>query len=229
MPIELLNEPLFVQQSGTDWGAIAAIISTIIAAISLGFTVYSNAQQRELRNKDVDEQRKIRQQDLEYDQKLVEQDDKISKWNALFPHRLKLYTDLYDTLFAFVNYKIQNKPEPSFTGKTYPDKDKTISGLINFCKLFNKYDDEAKMLFGMDVSSKIHEIYLISKHILDEIGYSPELSNAELAKINMGTIETKLADYQKEIKLRKLEPELRENFRKYLQFENIQNRPIEQL
>lgn len=229
MPVELLNEPLIIQQSGTDWGAIAAIISAVIAAISLLFTVYSNAQQRTLRKEDMDEQRQIRQQDLEHDQKLVEQDDKISKWNALFPHRLKLYTDLYDTLFAFINYKIQNKSEPSITGKIYPDKDKTISGLINFCKLFNKYDDEAKMLFGGDVSSKIHEIYLISKQVLDDIGYNTELSNTELAKIKVDTIETKLADYQREIKLRKLEPELRENFRKYLQFENIQNRPIEQL
>lgn len=229
MPVELLNEPLIIQQYGTDWGAIAAIISTVIAAISLWFTAKSSALQRQIRKEDRDEEREIRRQDLEHDQQLMEQDDKISKWNALFPHRLKLYTDLYDTLFAFVNYKIQTKPHLNYTNMPVADKEKTIAGLIDFYKLFNKYDEEAKMLFGFDVSTKVHEIYLISKQTLDDLGCNPQVSNIAPVKLSIDTIKDKLAEYQNELKVRKLEPELRESFKRYLQFENIQNCTLEQL
>ena len=229
MPVELLNNPLVIQQYGTDWGAIAAIISTIIATISLCFTVKYNARQNQIRKEDRDEEREIRRQDLEHDLKLMEQDDKISKWNALFPHRLKQYTDLYDTLFAFVNYKIQTKPHLNYTNMPVADKEKTIAGLISFYKQFNKYDEEAKMLFGVDVSSKVHEIYLISKQTLNDLGCDPQVSNIITTKLSTDTIKDKLAEYQNELKLRKLEPELRESFKRYLQFENIQNCTLEQL
>ena len=229
MPVELINEPLIIQQYGTDWGAVAAIISAAIAAISLWFTAISTAQQRRIRKEDLEEERETRRQDLERDQRLMEQDDKISKWNALFPHRLKLYTDLYDTLFAFVNYKVQTKQHLNFSHMYVADIDKTIAGLINFYELFNKYDEEAKMLFGVDVSSKVHEIYLISKQTLDDLGCNPQFSDIKAAKINVDTLKEKLVEYQNELKQKKLEPELREAFKKYLQFENIQNYALEQL
>lgn len=158
---------------------------------------------------------------------MIEQEDKINKWNALFPHRLKLYTDLYDTLFAFVNYKIQTKKHLNYVHTSIPDNEATIFGLIEFYKLLNKYDEEAKILFGADVSSKVHELYQISGKILDDLGCSPMNPTITPSRIDVPTLQSKLAEYQAEIKTRKLEPELRKNFKKYLQFENIQNCPIE--
>ncbi len=147
---------------------------------------------------------------------MIEQEDKINKWNALFPHKLKLYTDLYDTLFAFVNYKIQIKKHLNYVHTSIPDNEATVFGLIEFYKLLNKYDEEAKILFGADVSSKVHELYQISGKILDDLGCSPMNPTITPSRIDVPTLQSKLAEYQAEIKTRKLEPELRKNFKKYL-------------
>ena len=63
-------------------------IVAVTSIAALFISIHTIKRENILRQKD--EQQRIKQQ---------EKEDKIKKWNALYPHRLKFYTDFYFSLF----------------------------------------------------------------------------------------------------------------------------------
>lgn len=133
-------------------------IADILVAITSVFALWLSAKSyiRENENRKEDEKQRIKQQKKE---------DKIRQWNALYPYRIKFYTEFYDTLFQFVEYK--GKPQQT------PDATLMNNGVIYlndidvFLKKFNKFTEEAKVLFDRKIQKDVRSIYLLVKEFME--------------------------------------------------------------
>lgn len=139
-----------VHQSGmsaSDWTAIVALV------VSITTLVWQWLDRRHDRK----EQAKLRKKE-----------DALRLWNATYPHRLRFYTEFYDTLFRFVNYRgsVREKLENSGTDTRVEIKIRPMD-ILDFCNTFNKLDEEAKMLFGEEISAPVHAIYDMVKTFVD--------------------------------------------------------------
>lgn len=219
--IEVNNDTIFVKQKGmnaSDWVASIALIFTIISTI--GTLVW----QGRLRKKDKQEQRKIRNNDIEFQNKTRKKDDKMRQWNALYPHRLRFYTDFYDVLFKFVNYKGRIKNKQLGGGREVAINIISTTDLIEFCNLFNKFDEESKVLFDKNIQDLVHGIYLKMKTFIDKplpddnrnmsaLAFTIENNkDADVSK----ALNDQLTLVQQNILDIKLDQNLRDNFKKAL-------------
>ncbi|MBN1325157.1 MAG: hypothetical protein JW974_02975 [Alphaproteobacteria bacterium] len=222
--VEIKNEPLSIKQSGvsvSDWVASIALIFTILS------TIITLLWQRHLRKEDKAEQLAIRVRDAEESKNTRQKDDIVRKWNALYPHRLKFYTEFYDVLFQFVNYKGSSKDILTNSGtETFVDIRVRYLDIAHFCSLFNKFDEESKILFDKDIKQSVHIIYQIVKGFMDKPLPDRDEDLASLAVV----IESVQSGYNKPISKAlkmiqervfdvKLNDELRINFQKQLDFD----------
>jgi len=99
-------------------------------------------------------------------------EDKIRQWNALYPHRLEFYANFYDTLYRFVYYApvVGKIGKASLAGRI---EQKTISTreLCEYGSLFNRYAEEAKILFNKDISERVHKVYEIIQYFINHPFY----------------------------------------------------------
>ena len=92
-------------------------------------------------------------------------EDKVRLWNALYPYRIKFYTDFYDTLFQFVNYQGQQNQIPDAT--LIDDVTINMNEMNIFLQKFNKFTEEAKVLFNERIQEDVKKVYsLINDFVL---------------------------------------------------------------
>ena len=80
-----------------------------------------------------------------------QQDIKLQEWNALYPHRLKFYTDFYETIFNFLHYNTNDD--------VYPKQ--VVDDMDVFFKNFETYNKEVDVLFSSNdlIKQAIHRFY----------------------------------------------------------------------
>lgn len=192
-------------------------IVAVTSIAALFISIHTIKRENILRQKD--EQQRIKQQ---------EKEDKIKKWNALYPHRLKFYTDFYDTLFQFVYYSGSNIEKISkneiMGAENKITRTLKISDIVRFCSLFNMFNEEAKVLFSPKIQEETHKIYQLVKDFIDCPIKGKRKSLSEYAYIlenkiifpDYKNIEDNLRDIQKQIQDFKLADSLRYEFQKSL-------------
>lgn len=189
--IEIVNDRIVID-TGIDWVAIIALIFTIGSTI--GILIWQNYLRKQ------DEMQRIKQQNKE---------DKIRKWNALYPHRLKFYTDFYDTLFRFLTYCKMQQMQIK------------INELQEYCSLFNKFAEDSKVLFDEHIQSQVHLVYdilynFLNDNVIQRVGNIVvptslwEEGNFEDVILN------KINEIQRDIKDLKLDTDLRQKFENIL-------------
>ncbi len=205
---ELVNDVIYVHNSGIDWVAWIALL------VSIGATLVTLWWQNRIRKSGLDQQRK---------DKIA--DDKMRKWSAEYPHKLKLFTDFYDILFRFVNYTgtARELLTNSGTQRFFVTKI-CISDLLEFYSQINRIDEECKILFPGDIERRIHDVYGIMNHFiysgLNEDGQT--MFNAvDILENNQrcllyNNLKANLEHAQNEIRRLKLEYDLREMFQEAL-------------
>ena len=220
--VKIINDKLVID-TGTDWTAIIALVFSILSTIGILWW------QNYLRKKDKEEQAQIRESDKREKQIRIKKEDAIRQWNALYPHKLQFFTDFYDTLFRFVNYtgsSIERLRTNSIRG-TEKILDNTIrpSDILEFCSLFNKFDEEAKILFDSEIQTDTHRIYrLIYDFVNNPIPDKDKSLNEYRAILDNNMrfpdyekIVEQLQNVQLQIKDLKLEEELRRKFKNSLE------------
>lgn len=193
--IEVVNDKIAID-SGTDWVAIIALCFTIISTI--GILLWQNYLRKQ------DEEQRIKQQNKE---------DKIKKWNALYPHRLKFYTDFYDTLFRFLTYCKMHQMQAK------------IEELQEYCSLFNKFAEDAKVLFNEDIQRRVHLVYdtlysFLNDKFIQNIGNTNIPSSLWDGENFEDCILKRINQMQQDIKDLKLDTDLRKQFEKILTMKN---------
>lgn len=158
-------------------------------------------------------------------------DERIRKWAAEYPHKLKLFTDFYDVLFRFVNYTGSSRQRSSRNGGDWMDIQVRVRDLLNFELQINRIDEECKILFSKDVQEQVHKVYIhINKFINKPI--TPDnrsikdlegmLENSRLSE-EYNQMTTSLRSIQEEIKNQKIAPNLRNLFIKELELSGGEN------
>lgn len=138
------------------------------------------------------------------------QDREMQTKMAQYPQRLKFYTDFYDNLFRFINLKYSNS-----TG---------LSDLNDYCKIFNRFAEEAKILFNNNISQEVHKAYDLIKKLIDDTEIEPFISfdisnNNSTKKYNSNTLKQAFEQLQMDVKYLKLDTDLREKFIQVLKLE----------
>lgn len=155
-----------------------------------------------------------------------EANDIIRKRSAEYPYKLKLFTDFYDVLFRFVNYKgsAQAMLENSGT-KTRFRTHLRLADLQEFYSQINRIDEECKVLFPGKIERKVHEVYEIMNNFMyaplgadncnmfDVVDVIENNSHCMVYK----NLQQNLENAQNEIRQLKLEDELRKMFRAELE------------
>lgn len=193
--IEIVNDKIVID-AGTDWVAILALCFTIISTI--GILLWQNYLRKQ------DEKQRIKQQNKE---------DEIKKWNALYPHRLKFYTDFYDTLFRFLAYCKMHQMQAK------------IEELQEYCSLFNKFAEDAKVLFNEDIQRRVHLVYdtlysFLNDKFIQNIGNKNIPSSLWDGENFEDCILKRINQMQQDIKDLKLDTDLRKQFEKILTMKN---------
>lgn len=200
----LINDVITVQNSGIDW----------VALFALAISIFALWLQHHVRKKDLVEQRKN-----------ADADEKMRKWSAAYPYKLKLFTDFYDVLFRFVNYKGSPRQMPVNKGKDMMFVQIHVADLQEFYSQINRICEECKVLFPGEIESKVHKVYEIMNNFMyAKLGN--ELGNMfdSIAVIENNTcclaynkLQENLERAQNEIRQLKLEDGLRNLFRAALQ------------
>lgn len=148
--IRIANDALVVD-TGTDWTAVIALIFSVCSTILILWW------QNYLRKKDKEEQAQIRESDKSEEQIKIKQENKIKQWNALYPYRVKFYTEFYDNLFQLVNCTIK-RTATSFETQQLHFK---LANIVSFRNLFNKQTEESKVLFNKHIQHQVRQVYLL--------------------------------------------------------------------
>ncbi len=147
-------------------------------------------------------------------------DERIRKWTAEYPHKLKLFTDFYDVLFRFVDYTGSVRQRTMRNGGDRMDMQIHVSDLLDFELQINRIDEGCKILFSKDVQTQVHEVYVrIHEFINRPIRRNGEsmkelaefLENSRLTE-EYNQMKTNLYSIQEEIKNQKIAPDLRNLF-----------------
>lgn len=146
--VRIINDKLVID-TGTDWIAIFALCFSIISTI--GILCWQNY----LRKKDKKEQVKIRENDKKEERQRIAKEDKVRKWNALYPYRIKFYTEFYDALFRFLNVCDKAKSHSYLAENIKNQKE----NLQEYRSLFNKFTEDAKILFDEYIQSRVRCVY----------------------------------------------------------------------
>lgn len=211
---KLVNDVISIQNSGIDWVAWIALGVSILATI--GTLIWQN----HIRNKDLERQRKEK-----------EADDKMRKWSAEYPHKLKLFTDFYDVLFRFVNYKGSPRQMPVSSGKDMTFVQIHVDDLLEFYSQINRIDEECKILFPGEIEHKVHEVYEIINEFIyatvcEEKGnifnVTDILENNKQCLVYKNVLQN-LEKAQEDIKYLKLGDDLRQKFIKALECKGLEN------
>ena len=206
---QLINDIIHIQNSGVDW----------VAWIALGVSIFATVGTLWWQNH-------IRKKDLAVQRAEKEADDIMRKRSAEYPYKLKLFTDFYDVLFRFVNYKgsAQTVLENSGT-KTRFRTHLRLADLQEFYSQINRIDEECKVLFPGEIECKVHEVYEIMNHFMyaplgadnynmfDVVDIIENNSNCMVYK----NLQQNLKNAQNAIRQLKLEEELRKMFRAELE------------
>lgn len=204
--IRIANNSLKVD-TGTDWTAIIALGFSILSTIFI--LLWQNY---------------LRKQDKKEQLKRIEKEDKVRQWNALYPHRLNFYTEFYDTLFQFVEYKGKQSltPDASLMDNVLIDLD----DIDIFLKKFNKFTEEAKVLFDKKVQKEVRSVYCLVKEFVEnpysfnnEDSYSSLLDGAHIQH----QLRENLYQVQNNVRDLKLNDVLRHRFEQILTVESNEN------
>ncbi len=219
--VRIINDKLVID-AGTDWIAIFALCFSIISTI--GILCWQNY----LRKKDKEEQVKIRENDKKEERQRIAKENKVRKWNAEYPYKLKLFTEYYDTLYRFVNYKGSVKEILGNSGtQTFSYCRIRATDIMDMCSSLNKYTEEAKLLFSLSIQAEIKENYhKVESFFNDPVGQRKPLSEftyiLENEHTNQGIytqICKNLETLQQRIKDSKLMDLSRDRFRQELKLE----------
>lgn len=147
---------------GLELGVKIATIVMGVSAILVPIWTYNR------QNEDRKHQDEIREADKVEQRILRQKEDALRQWNANYPHRLQFYTEFYDTLFRLVNYRgsVRQKLANSGTETRIDIKIRPMD-IFDFCMTFNRLDEEAKMLFGEEISNPVHMVYTMIKNFVD--------------------------------------------------------------
>lgn len=152
-------------------------------------------------------------------------EDKVRLWNALYPYRIKFYTDFYDTLFQFINYQGQHT---RISDTTLIDDEIVNMNEINiFLQRFNKFTEEAKVLFNERIQEDVKKVYLLINDFVQN-PYSVDNEKQQyMAFIGANhlqkEIKENLKNIQENIKNLKLDTDLRYAFKQFLTMEGNEN------
>lgn len=201
--VRIANETLVID-TGTDWVAIIALAFSILSTIAI--LIWQNY----LRKKDKEEQ-------IER----IKKEDKIRQWNALYPYRIKFYTDFYDTLFQFVNYQGKQSSIPDAT--LMGDVTVNMNEINIFLQKFNKFTEEAKVLFNARIQKDVKKVYLLVNDFVQN-PYSADNTKQQYAAFIGANhlqreIKKNLKNIQENIKNLKLDTDLRQAFKQFLTME----------
>lgn len=204
----LTNEFLSVQNYGIDWVAWIALAVSILA------TVGTLWWQNHIRRKELDIQRQEKKAD-----------DAMRKWSAEYPHKLKLFTDFYDVLFRFVNYKGSPKRKLLSSGRDMTFVQVHVDELLEFYSEINRIDEECKILFPGEIERKVHQVYeIMHGFIYARIDQDHEnmfnvihmIENQKQSSVYVAVCRN-LENAQEQIKQLKIEDDLRQKFIKALE------------
>lgn len=198
-------------------------IATIVMGVSAVLVpIWTYRQQKRDYKVDKIEQDKIRKKDKEEQRILRQKEDALRQWNANYPHRLQFYTEFYDTLFRLVNYRgsVRQKLANSGTETRIDIKIRPMD-IFDFCMTFNRLDEEAKMLFGEEISNPVHMVYTMIKDFVDMYNIQ-DLSM--IVENNRGSTQlgnnfnARLVMLQKDLQEEKMNSQLRKFFASVLTF-----------
>lgn len=201
----LINDVITVQNSGVDW------VAWIALGVSIFATVGTLWWQHHIRKKDLIEQRKN-----------ADADDQMRKWSAEYAYKLKLFTDFYDVLFRFVNYKGSAQPVLENSGtKTRFRTQLRLSDLQEFYSQINRICEECKVLFPGEIESKVHKVYEIMNNFMcaplcaetDTVFSVADIIENNTNCLVYKRLQENLEKAQNEIRQLKLEDGLRNLFR----------------
>lgn len=198
-------------------------IATIVMGVSAVLVpIWTYRQQKRDHKVDKIEQDKIRKKEKEEQRILRQKEDALRQWNANYPHRLRFYTEFYDTLFKFVNYRGSIREKLENSGKEIRIEIKIRPmDVLNFCNTFNRLDEEAKMLFGEEISAPVHMIYTMVKSFVDMYNI-PDLAmiidNNNGGTQSGNTFKANLIKLQKSLQEEKMNSQLRYFFKSVLTF-----------
>lgn len=198
-------------------------IATIVMGVSAVLVpIWTYRQQKRDHKVDKIEQDKIRKKEKEEQRILRQKEDALRQWNANYPHRLQFYTEFYDTLFRLVNYRgsVRQKLANSGTETRIDIKIRPMD-IFDFCVTFNRLDEEAKMLFGEEISNPVHMVYTMIKDFVDMHNIQ-DLSM--IVENNRGSTQlgnnfnARLVMLQKDLQEEKMNSQLRKFFASVLTF-----------
>lgn len=153
----------------------------------------------------------------------------MRKWSAEYPHKLKLFTDFYDVLFRFVNYKGSFKQMPVSGGKDRIFVQVHVNDLLEFYSEINRIDEECKILFPGEIERKVHQVYeIMHSFIYAKIDQEHEnmfdvihvIENQKQSSV-YGVVCLNLKNAQEQIKQLKIGDDLRQKFIKALEFKGV--------
>ncbi len=123
----LINDVITVQNSGIDW------VAWIALGVSIFATVGTLWWQHHIRKKDLIEQRKN-----------ADADEKMRKWSAEYPYKLKVYTEFYDILHTISLIEIE-----TLNAKTVS---LLLKRMLNTCQ-------ESELFFSSAIQDKLYFFY----------------------------------------------------------------------
>lgn len=194
-----------------DWEILAQIATCVTGLSAVVVPILTYVWQKKDRKADKKEQELLRRKE-----------DSLRQWNANYPHRLRFYTEFYDTLFRFVNYhgSIREKLDNGGT-ETRIDIRIRPMDVLDFYNTFNRLDEEAKMLFGSEISDPVHMVYEKIRTFVDEHNIADLSMIIENNKYKTGVgkdFNERLKVLQSELKAEKLNSSLRDFFVDVLTF-----------
>lgn len=201
---------------GLSISSIADILVAITSVVALWLAIKSFIRENE--NRKEDEKQRIQQQKKE---------DAVRLWSAKYPYKLKLFTEYYDTLYRFVNYKGSVKEKIGSNKTTLSQCRIRATDIMDMCSLLNQYTEEAKVLFSQPIQDEIKENYKkVENFINDPIGegkslfeYTNILENNDRGQHLYSQINENLKILQQEIKDEKMMDLSRKKFDKELKLE----------
>lgn len=201
---------------GLELGVKIATIVMGMSAVLVPIWTYNR------QNEDRKHQDEIREADKVEQRILRQKEDALRQWNANYPHRLQFYTEFYDTLFRLVNYRgsVRQKLANSGTETRIDIKIRPMD-IFDFCMTFNRLDEEAKMLFGEEISNPVHMVYTMIKDFVDMHNIQ-DLSM--IVENNRGSTQlgnnfnARLVMLQKDLQEEKMNSQLRKFFASVLTF-----------
>ena len=208
--VKITNESIPIN-SGVDWIAIIALIVAIFSSVA---TLWW--------------QRRIRLEDKKSQEEKEEKEDIVRKWNTLYPYRIKFYAEFYDTLYRFVYYQGSAKDRLTRDG-TQQRTDIRIRpyDIVEFCNKFNRFTEEAKVLFDNYIHKEVRRIYKEIEEFVKEpisqsdrnlISYTADFENLNIMSDESQIVKEELKALQKKIYNEKLDISLRKRFSEFLVF-----------